>query len=289
MNKYLPGNRITWLAASLLLALGLPACTEEKKAVIPPAVPPVLVVNQEPKSLAQYTELVWSDEFNGDALDQSKWTPEMGNNNGWGNQELQNYTGSPDNISFSGGNLVIHARKQQLGGYNYTSARLITKGKRDFVYGRIDVRAKLPKGKGIWPAIWMLGSNIDQVNWPRCGEIDIMELRGSKPKELISTMHFANSTGQRELRGFTKLLDKDISEDFHVFSIVRSKGLLRFYFDEQEYYSFTGSDIPNYPFNNPFFLILNLAVGGQFDGDPTTDTVFPQQLQVDYARYYQYK
>ncbi|UOQ75375.1 glycoside hydrolase family 16 protein [Hymenobacter sp. 5516J-16] len=205
----------------------------------------------------------WSDEFNTLALDQSKWVLEQGGG-GWGNNELQNYTSSPDNAFInSSGNLVIKAIKQQLGSNAYTSARLITKGKQNFQYGRIDVRAKIPKGKGVWPAIWMLGADIDQNNWPKCGEIDIMELRGSRPMELISTMHYANSTGAYEYIGTTEKLTVDLSADFHTYSVVRSKNMTRFYLDgsAEPYYTFTGTSANPFPFNNPFFLILNVAVG----------------------------
>lgn len=281
----------TWAGASLVLTLTFFSCTESKTKDLPTPIPPVPVkpvAGEEARSYGDYTELVWSDEFDSSALDQNKWGYDLGGG-GWGNNELQAYTNSPDNVYLSGGNLIIKALKQQSGGNAYTSGRILTKGKKDFKYGRVDVRAKVPKGKGVWPAIWMLGSNVDQVNWPRCGEIDIMELRGSKPKELISTMHFPNSAGQRELRGFTKVLSKDLSDEFHVFSLVRSKSLLRFFLDGQEYYAFTGGDIVEYPFNNNFFAILNLAVGGQFDGDPDTTTTFPQQMEVDYVHFYQYK
>lgn len=292
-NQFVFGLHKDLARASILLALTLVSCTETKEKNIPapkPSVPVAPVAGEEARNYSNYTELTWSDEFDGSTLDQTKWTYELGNNNGWGNQELQSYTNSTDNVFLTGGNLIIKARKEPTGSIAYTSGRLVTKGKKDFQYGRLDIRAKVPKGKGIWPAIWMLGSDIDQNNWPLCGEIDIMELKGSKPRELISTMHFANnSNGQREFRGFTKVLDKDLSDDFHIFSVVRSKTLLRFFLDGQEYYAFTGSDITKYPFNNKFFAILNVAVGGQFDGNPDATTTFPQQMEVDYVRQYQYK
>lgn len=294
-NQPVFGLRKNWVGASIMLALTLFSCTETKKPDIPapkPPVPTTPVTNSEKRDYAQYTELMWSDEFDSTgAPDPAKWMYDLGNNNGWGNKELENYTNSTENVYQNGGNLVIEAKRQQLGGYAYTSGRILTKDKRDFQYGRIDVRAKIPKGRGVWPAIWMLGSDIDQNNWPKCGEIDIMELRGSKPKELLTTMHFANSSGQRELQGITKTLDKDLSDEFHVFSVVRSQRLLRFFLDGQEYYSFTEGSVPAspYPFDNKFFVILNVAVGGNFDGDPDATTTFPQQMQVDYVRHYQYK
>jgi beta-glucanase (GH16 family) len=284
-------QRSTQLGASVLLALSLLACTETKTKSVPtPAPPPTTTpaVNEEAKDYGQYTSQVWSDEFDSGSLDQNKWEYELGGG-GWGNRELQTYTNSLENVFLSNGNLVIQANKQQSGNIAYTSGRLVTKGKQSFQYGRIDVRAKVPKGKGVWPAIWMLGSNIDQNNWPLCGEIDIMELRGSQPKELLTTMHFGNSTADHRMKGITKTLTQDLSDGFHIYSVVRSKDLMRFFLDGEQYYTFTASDANPFPFNNPFFVILNVAVGGNFDGDPTANTVFPQQMQVDYVRYYQYK
>ncbi|QJX48879.1 glycoside hydrolase family 16 protein [Hymenobacter taeanensis] len=272
--------------ASYLLALSLLACTETKPQVIPAPAP--ALVNSEAREPNQYTELKWSDDFDGSALDQTKWVYEQGAS-GWGNQELQNYTNSPENVFTESGNLVIRAKQQTPGTNSYTSGRIITKGKQSFQFGRLDVRAKVPKGKGVWPAIWMLGSDIDQNNWPVCGEIDIMELRGSKPREMLSTMHYGTGSADHRYTGTTERLAYDLSDDFHVFSVVRSQNLMRFYLDGREYYRFSNSDASPYPFNNPFFVILNLAIGGNFDGNPDATTTFPQQMQVDYVRFYQYK
>lgn len=293
-NQFSPGQqRHQRVGAGLLLALSLLSCTETKTKNVPaptPPTPPTPVVNEEAREYAQYTELVWKDEFDGGAIDQTKWTHELGAS-GWGNNELQNYTNSTDNSYLRNGMLVIQAQKQTTGSNAYTSARLITKGKQSFQYGRLDIRAKIPKGKGVWPAIWMLGADIDQNNWPKCGEIDIMELRGSRPTELISTMHYANSMGVHEYKGTTQNLSEDLSADFHTYSVVRSKNMTRFYLDGSAtpYYTFSATDASPFPFNNPFFVILNVAVGGNFDGNPDGSTTFPQQMQVDYVRYYQYK
>ncbi len=291
-NKSITLLRNYRLGAGLLLGLGLAACTDKPSTppvTPPPVVPVVPVVNEEAKNYADYSNLVWSDEFDGSSLDQSKWGYDLGGG-GWGNNELQNYTNSSDNSFVNGGNLTIQARRQQSGNNAYTSARLLTKGKKTFVYGRIDTRAKVPKGRGVWPAIWMLGADIDQNNWPKCGEIDIMELRGSRPKELIATMHFPDANGNRLLKGTTNTLPVDLSEDFHIYSVVRSKDQIRMYIDGVQYFTFGPGDTAGlYPFNNPFFMILNVAVGGDFDGNPDGSTVFPQQMQVDYVRHYQYK
>ena len=278
----------------LALALLLGACTETKTPDIPTPVVPPTATNAEAKDYAQYTELAWSDEFNGSGpVDASKWMYDLGGG-GWGNNELETYTNSTDNVSQNGGNLVIQAQKS---GSSYTSGRILTKGKQNFQYGRVDVRAKVPQGKGIWPAIWMLGSDIDQNNWPKCGEIDMMELRGQTPTEILSTMHFADNSGGHKYVGIpsVKLPDGgNFANDFHTYSSVRSKDQIRFYLDGQLYYTFTtGNTSPYaYPFNNNFFVVLNVAVGGDFlgaGGNPDASSVFPQQMLVDYVRYYQYK
>ena len=277
------------LGAGLLLALSFLSCTDKPSLfVAPPAVPVVPVTNEEARNYADYTNLVWSDEFDSGTLDPTKWMYDLGGG-GWGNNELETYTNSTDNVYLNGGYLFIKAIKTTPAGNSYTSGRILTKGKKEFQYGRIDVRAQVPKGKGVWPAIWMLGSDIDQNNWPRCGEIDIMEVRGSKPRELLTTMHFGNSTADHRMGGTTKTLPADLSDAFHVFSVVRSRDQLRFFLDNQLYYTFTSGNANPFPFNNPFFAVLNLAIGGDFDGNPDGTTTFPQQMQVDYVRYYQYQ
>ncbi|GGF13101.1 glycoside hydrolase family 16 protein [Hymenobacter cavernae] len=279
-------------ATSLLLALSLLACTESKKPDIPAPTPApgATEANAQAKDYDQYTELKWSDEFDGGgAVDPTKWTAEIGGS-GWGNNELEYYTNSTENAYVSGGSLIIQAQKQSQGGRDYTSARLITKGKQSFTFGRIDVRARLPKGKGVWPAIWMLGSNIDQNSWPACGEIDIMELRGQEPNKILSTMHFGNSAADHRYKGTDITLPSgNFSDDYHLFSMIRSQDQMRFFLDGKLYYTFTSGDASPYPFNNPFFVILNVAVGGDFLGNPDATTVFPQQMAVDYVRFYQYK
>ena len=283
---------------SLLLALAFSACTEKKDPVIPTPTPtPVATApNAEARDYAQYTELMWSDDFNGAGpVDATKWGYDTGGG-GWGNQELETYTTSTDNVLQNGGNLVIQAQKS---GSSYTSGRVLTKGKQSFQYGRIDVRAKLPQGVGMWPAIWMLGSDIDQNNWPKCGEIDIMEMRGQAPTEMLTTMHYADNSGSHQQSGVEhiKLPDgSSLANDFHLYSVVRSKDQIRFYLDGQLYYTFTSGTVGSnpYPFNNNFFVVLNVAVGGNFLSNPSSATInssttFPQQMLVDYVRYYQYK
>ncbi|GAA4050794.1 hypothetical protein GCM10022409_41930 [Hymenobacter glaciei] len=278
--------------ASFVLALGLASCTEKKATPTPDPIPVAAETNSEARDYSSYTEMVWNDEFAGNAIDPAKWGYDTGGG-GWGNNELEYYTTSAENSYINNGNLVIEAKRQAQGGRDYTSARMLTKGKQNFKYGRIDVRAKLPQGQGIWPAIWLLGSDIDQNNWPKCGEIDIMELRGQEPNKMLTTMHFANTSGTRSMKGSPDqvLPSGNFSDSFHTFSVVRSKDQMRFFLDGNPYFTFTPSDVNggSYPFNNPFFMILNVAVGGDFLGPPSTSTSFPQRMEVDYVRYLQYK
>lgn len=287
-----PLRRYTRASFALALGLSLAACTENKTAPTPAPTPVAVEVNADPRDYSQYTEMVWNDEFTSNAIDAAKWGYDTGGG-GWGNNELEYYTTSADNSYISNGNLVIEAKRQAQGGRDYTSARMLTKGKQTFKYGRIDVRAKMPQGQGLWPAIWMLGADIDQNNWPKCGEIDMMELRGQEPNKFLTTMHFANSSGTHAQKGGPDqvLPSGNFSSDFHTFSVVRSKDQMRFFLDGNLYFTFTPSDVNGggYPFNAPFFMVLNIAVGGDFLGSPNASTVFPQQMQVDYVRYLQYK
>ncbi len=236
-------------------------------------------------------QLVWSDEFSGNQLNSNYWSLETGNGTGgWGNNELEYYRDSPHNVFISDGNLVIEARKESYGGFDYTSARIKTEGKFSFQYGRIDIRAKLPKGKGLWPALWMLGSNITSVGWPACGETDIMELIGSQPSTVHGTMHWATTAGNDTFKSATYNSSYgDFSQRFHVFSLVWSQDTLKFYVDDNLYLTGTKTDVgsANYPFNAKQFLIFNVAVGGGFPGNPDATTVFPQRMFVDYVRVFQ--
>jgi beta-glucanase (GH16 family) len=234
-------------------------------------------------------KLAWGDEFDGTALNSASWTHEIGNGCsvgicGWGNNESQVYTDKAENLIVDNGKLVITARQEVGGGY--TSARIKTENKRELKFGRIDVRAKLPKGQGLWPAIWMLGENIDIVGWPTCGEIDIMELRGGSPATVDGTVHY-NSDGYKYNSSSTTLSSGDFSEKFHVFSIVWDLNTITWYVDNKEFKRFNNSNIASWPFNKPFFFIMNVAVGGNYGGPPNGTTVFPQQMTVDYIRVFQ--
>lgn len=233
--------------------------------------------------------LVWSEEFNYTGLpDPTKWNFETGGG-GWGNNELQYYTDSENNAYVDNGVLTITAREEQVGGRDYTSARITTQGKFDVKYGRIEARIKLPYGQGIWPAFWMLGANFSQVGWPMCGEIDIMEMVGGPNRDNTchSTIHWDNN-GQHAEYGQSYTLPTGIfADNFHVFGITWNAQEIRGYVDDVEYFVADITPAGLSEFQNNFFLILNVAVGGNWPGSPDETTEFPQTMQVDWIRVYQ--
>jgi beta-glucanase (GH16 family) len=242
-----------------------------------------------PLTYPGYT-LAWSDEFAGANLDLGVWNQEIGNNSGWGNNEQEYYTNSFKNTFLSNGNLIIEARKEALGGFNYSSGRMTTQNKKNFKFGRIDIRAKLSVGKGIWPTLWMLGANISSAGWPACGEIDIMELIGTYPGRVSGTVHWKNSSGNHDSKGTNyNLSSGDFSQQFHVFSIVWAQDIIKWYVDDQLYLTTTNADVgtANYPFNADQFLLFNVAVGGNWPGSPDAATAFPQRMFIDYIRVFQ--
>lgn len=229
--------------------------------------------------------LVWSDEFNGTSLNRAYWTPEIGTGSGgWGNNELQYYTDRAQNVQVTGGNLVITAQKESYGGMNYTSARIKTQDLKSFTYGKVEARIKLPSGQGLWPAFWMLGSNISSVGWPKSGEIDIMERVNHNPY-VNGTVHW-DAGGHAEYGRVSGNLD---FSQFHVYSIEWDSKYIRWFVDGQQFNEFyiengTGN---TEEFQRPFFILLNLAVGGNWPGSPNNSTPFPSQMLVDYVRVYQ--
>lgn len=233
--------------------------------------------------------LVWQDEFSAATINESFWTFEYGNNGGWGNNELQYY--KKENASIINGNLVIEAKKETFGGKNYTSTRMITKGKKKFKYGRVDIRANLPKGQGIWPALWMLGENIGQVGWPKCGEIDIMELVGGNASGRDNTVHGTAhwyDVSDRALYGGSKTLSSGIyNDEFHVFSIIWDESSIKWLMDGNQYHIIDTTPERLDEFREEFFFIFNIAVGGDWPGSPSASTVFPQYMIVDYIRMFQ--
>jgi beta-glucanase (GH16 family) len=246
---------------------------------------------------ANYT-LSWSDEFNGpdgSAPDATKWTYDIGGG-GWGNKELEFYTRRPQNVELKGGNLVITAQKETYTGAdgvtrNYTSARLKTKGLFSQTYGRFEARIKIPAGQGIWPAFWMLGNNIGSVGWPTCGEIDIMENIGKEPGTIHGSLHGPSTTRHTSdlTAPFRLPAGQNFSDDFHIYAVEWEPETLRFYVDTNLYATFTSAQWPaggKWVFDQPHFILLNLAVGGDWPGPPDSTSVFPQQMLVDYVRVY---
>ncbi len=232
--------------------------------------------------------LVWAEEFDGAALNSANWNYETGAT-GWGNNELQFYRNDPGNVRVENGRMIITARKEQFGGAEYTSARVTTKGKKEFQYGRIDIRAKLPKGQGIWPALWMLGANISQVGWPTCGETDIMELIGHQPNKVHGTAHWGTTPPSTYRTGTYTLTEGDFSQEYHVFSLIWVENSMQFLVDDQLYHTVNVGHVSpaTYRHNAPFFFIANVAVGGNWPGSPDASTVFPQSMYVDYIRVFQ--
>ncbi len=242
-------------------------------------------------------KLVWADEFNaedGTQADLSKWVMETGGN-GWGNDELEYYTARPENSFQQGGNLVIKAVQEEFTGpdgvtRDYTSARLKTQGKFTQKYGRFEARIKIPRGQGIWPAFWMLGDDITKKGWPKCGEIDIMENIGKEPSTVHGTIHGPGYSGAGGLSAPYPLADDQrFADDFHVYAVEWEKKAIRFYVDDHLYATRTPSELPKgtkWVYNHPFFIVLNVAVGGGWPGNPDTTSVFPQTMLVDYVRVY---
>jgi beta-glucanase (GH16 family) len=247
---------------------------------------------------AQTWTLRWADEFDGAqgaAPDSTRWGYDIGGG-GWGNNELETYTNRTQNAYLDGeGHLVIKLIKERLTGpdgirRDYTSARLLTKDKFAQRYGRFEARLKLPFGQGIWPAFWLLGSNIDGAGWPACGEIDVMENIGKEPTIIHGTLHGPGYSGGNAITGLYTLSDgQRFADDFHTFAIEWEPNAVRFYVDGTVYQTKTPANLPaggRWVFDHPFFMILNLAIGGNFPGPPDDTTTFPQTMMVDYVRVY---
>lgn len=235
-------------------------------------------------------EPVWADEFNYQGLpDSTKWTFETGGH-GWGNNELQFYTAKrPENARVENGHLVIEARKEDWEGKKYTSTRLISKGKGDWKYGRIEVRARIPKGVGTWPAIWMLAST-DPLNWPDDGEIDIMEHVGFEQGIIHASIHSKKYNHVIGTQKTATIPVPDCSANFHVYALDWNKDSIRISIDSNIYFTFTNehSGSPAWPFDQPFHLLLNIAIGGDWGGKKgVDDRIFPVRMEIDYVRVYQ--
>ena len=231
--------------------------------------------------------LVWSDEFDGTTLNLDNWTYELGdgcpNLCGWGNNELQEYT--DDNHRLEDGMLIISAKKGS--NSNYTSTRIKTKGKQEFQYGRIEARVKVPSGAGMWPAFWALGNDIETNSWPNCGEIDIVEYVGKNPGQIFTSVHTPSSYGNTVNSMITNV--PNVEEDFHNYAVEWNENFIDFFFDDTRVYTYfvQTKNQNTWPFNKPFFFILNLAVGGNFGGPVANNIEFPREFIIDYVRVYQ--
>ena len=235
-------------------------------------------------------QIIWQDEFNGAANqlpDSTKWAYGIGT--GWGNAQLEYDTNRPENVSQDGlGNLVIKAMKESYQGQGYTSARISTKGKYQFAYGKIEARIKSPWGQGIWPAFWMLGSNDDSVTWPACGEIDIMEMQGQLPSRNHGSVHGPGYSGTGSITKPFNLNNDRFDNGFHTFGVEWGTDYVKFFVDDILYQTISPADVTGkWVYDHPFYIILNLAVGGSWVGAPSsTSTIFPQTMLVDYVRVY---
>jgi beta-glucanase (GH16 family) len=287
---------ISLVLLGILLLTGCAPATPA--ATLTPAVTPTLVATPTPEAAStlaatptyswnsQGWDLVWSDEFDGTAINIKNWGFNKGGS-GWGNAEMEYYTDRPENARIEDGMLVIEARQEEYMGLKYTSARLLTLGLHQFQYGHIEARLKLPYGQGIWPAFWMLGGN---ASWPAGGEIDIMEFIGKTPDTVYQTVHGPGYSGARGVGSHTVLTADSLKNEFHIFAVDWQPNDIRWYVDGQQVFQVTPEKIPagtQWVFDHPFFIILNLAVGGGWPGYPDTTTVFPQKFLVDYVRVYQ--
>ncbi len=252
----------------------------------------------ETQEVVTKTNLVMSDEFDIDgAPDPSLWTYDLGDGTaaglpaGWGNGELQVYTSNSENVEVQNGLLVITARENPAGGY--TSARIKTQGLFEQQYGRFEARIRLPQGKGLWPAFWLLGNNCDVNPWPACGEIDIMEYLGDGPTVVFGSAHGPNFSGAESISKEYELTNSRFDTEFHVFGIEWSPNQINYYVDDVLYQTITPETIADetdgdgtWVFDNSFYIILNVAVGGNLPGSPNPNTTFPQRMLVDYVRVY---
>jgi beta-glucanase (GH16 family) len=258
----------------LMLAIVISSCTKEAKQTLP----------------ERSWDLVWSDDFTGnagDAPDASKWVFDLGAG-GWGNNELQYYTDLSSNIALDGnGKLVITARAESFGGSGFTSARIKTKGLFTQAYGRFEASIKTPTGPGIWPAFWMLGDNIDAAPWPQCGEIDIMEQRGQEPYITHGSVHGPGYSGGAAITKLFALTTGRFDTDYHIYAVEWGVDYIDFFVDDYLFQRIKPENVTGeWVYDHPFFLILNIAVGGNFVGFPTTGTPFPQSMYIDYVKVY---
>lgn len=237
-------------------------------------------------------QLTWSDDFDGEAgqsVDSTKWSFDIGRGtDGWGNQELQYYSDSPKNVALDGnGNLEITALRESFGGAPFTSGRIKTQNLFAQKYGRFEARMKTPYGPGLWPAFWLLGSSVEEEGWPECGEIDIMELRGQIPNIINGSVHGPGYSAGGAISGSYGLQDQRFDAAFHVFAVEWGEDFIEYYVDDFLFKKITPEDLTgDWVFDGDFFMVLNVAVGGNYVGFPTSKTPFPQKMIVDYVKVY---
>jgi len=256
-----------------------------------------IMIHVNVKAQYRYNKIVWQDEFNfeGSMPDTTKWSYDNGNGCpnlcGWGNNELQYYTTArQENAHLKGGNLIIEARRESFDVYNYTSARMVTKNKGDWKYGRVEVRAKIPTGRGIWPAVWMLPTKWEYGSWPHSGEIDIMENVGYWPDSLFGTVHTGAYNGMINTQRSQSINIKELHNNFHVYAMEWTEEEISFWVDDKRYHTFKNEhkNSETWPFDKEFHLVMNVAVGGNWGGKyGVDDAIFPQRMEVDYVRVYQ--
>jgi len=263
-------------AAAFALLVGMAGCGD-REPTTGPEIPPL--------------QLTWQDEFDGpagQAPDSTKWAYDVGTN--WGNSQLEYDTKRTENASLDGqGNLTIVARREDYSGCAYTSARINTRGRFTQTRGRFEARMRLPSGQGLWPAFWLLGANINTVGWPTCGEIDIMEYKGQQPTIVHGSLHGPGYSGGSSLTGAFQLPYGAFDTGFHVFAVEWKSDRIVWKVDGLTYKTATAADLPpgtNWVFDHPFYVILNVAVGGNYVGGPSPSTPFPQTMTVDYVRVY---
>ncbi len=247
----------------------------------------VFLVSLNVMLYSQQYQLIWSDEFDGTELNEENWTRQIGGG-GWGNNELQYYTNRTDNAYVEDGKLIIKAMKESYGGRNYTSARLISQAKKYWRYGKIEARIKLPYGQGIWPAFWMMGEDVNTAGWPGCGEIDIMEMIGGgngRDNRSYGTAHWEEN-GHASYGGNYTLPSGIFADDFHTFAIIWDEKVIRWLVDDIQFHDIDITPTGLSELHNEKFVLLNVAVGGDWPGSPNSSTVFPQTMEVDYVRVY---
>ena len=281
-------NKFTKFVLLSLLLIFLSSCSPASSPTAAPTLTPTPepTPTPTPEPTAEWERsgwnLIWQDE-----LDPEKWEMEIGGH-GWGNNEKQFYTMNPENVRLEDGNLVIEARNEFFVRRHYTSGRIKTQGLFTFTYGRVEGRMKLPYGQGIWPAFWMLGDDIDEVGWPLCGEIDIMEHIGREPRTVYGTVHGPGYSGSAGIGHFTTFPAGALTEEFHVFAIEWEPNEIRWYVDDELFFTLTDEQVTGeWVFDHPFFILINMAVGGYWPGNPDETTEFPQFFTVDYVRVYQ--